>query len=189
MEKKREHKTYGDDVKEQAFALLAINSNVRFVANKLGIPYTTVKTWEKKFLSEREGADVSEKDGSDTHERESEPDDAPAVSNLQILREQMKEKFVKHSWDMIEKGQAILERRILRAEARENEIDGILKLVEGDAGLTRSMRNELITKLTQIKLDNAKDIAVIIGTLYDKQALAAKEPTHNVRTTVRFEDL
>ena len=52
MEKSQRGKKFNDDIKEKALALLATNNNAKFVADKLGLKYTTVKTWEKKFLEQ-----------------------------------------------------------------------------------------------------------------------------------------
>ena len=45
-------KKYNDDVKERAFALLACNNSVAYVAKELDLPYSTVKTWEKNFFAQ-----------------------------------------------------------------------------------------------------------------------------------------
>ena len=48
-------KKYNDDIKEKAYALLACNNNAQVVADELAIPYTTVKTEEKKWVKEAQG--------------------------------------------------------------------------------------------------------------------------------------
>lgn len=55
-------KKYNDDIKEKAFALLACNNNAQVVADKLGLPYTTVKGWEKKWIRQAPGEGGEAKD-------------------------------------------------------------------------------------------------------------------------------
>ena len=58
--------------------------------------------------------------------------------------------------------------------------------------LTSQQRQALYMKLAKIKVDDVKSLATVLGTLYDKQALANKEATTIVEgniTVRKFEDL
>ena len=40
---------YNDDIKEKAIAMLTVNNSVSYVAKKLELPRSTVKTWKIQF--------------------------------------------------------------------------------------------------------------------------------------------
>lgn len=57
--------------------------------------------------------------------------------------------------------------------------------------LTDSQRKALYLKMSSIKIESVKELAVVLGTLYDKQALANKEATAIVEGNIavkKFED-
>ena len=185
-------KKYNDDLKERAFALLACNNSVAYVAKELRLPYSTVKTWEKKFLAQSEELTRKEKEqnsGSVNNEVTKQNNE----HNLVKLRNNKKAEFVENAWSLIEKCETLIERRLSRAIEREEAIDSF---VEEIAQIDREELNEtqrkiLCTKLGSIKIESVKEIAVILGTLYDKQALANKEATSIVdgNIMIKFEDL
>ncbi len=166
----RKQATYKDDVKEKAFALFSLGENCSQVAKKLGVPYTTVKTWEKKW--EKEGIDGDSQ-------------------NLVDIRNSKKEEFARNAWDIIDKANELLKRRIERALEYEDEIDEIVDEVANANKLTipPEEKKALFSKLRTIKVDDIREIATVIGTIYDKQALANKEATSIVEggITVEFD--
>ncbi|HRF69869.1 MAG TPA: helix-turn-helix domain-containing protein [Candidatus Pelethenecus sp.] len=177
-------KKYNDDVKEKAFALLACNNNTQAVAEELGIPYTTVKTWEKKWINN--GAHKQE----ETPEK---PITKHGEDNLVELRNKKKEEFVENAWELIGKVRTLLERRLDRAILSENIIDEIVEEITklDSKQLTDSQRKALYSKISAIKIENVKELATVLGTLYDKQALANKEATAIVEGDIKvkkFED-
>ena len=57
--------------------------------------------------------------------------------------------------------------------------------------LTEPQRKALYSRIAAIKIENVKELAVVLGTLYDKQALANKEATSIIDgdiTLKKFED-
>lgn len=96
---------YNDDIKEKAYALLACNNNVSYVAEKLGLPRTTVKSWKEAY---------------DKKAKES------GEESIAELRQKKKEEFVEEAWGLIGKTQTLLERRLNRAIESENVIDELL---------------------------------------------------------------
>ena len=202
-------KKYSDEIKERAFALLATSNNVQVVADTLGLPYNTVKTWEKKMLEgdfvkvrdENAGAQARELNtgyevgfvNDEVYEAHDEAHDEGAdVSALSELRNKKKMEFVDRAWKMLERAQILLERRINRAYEQEDKIDAIIRIIGERGGadkLTQTDRNELYKVLGEIKLESTRSLSTLLGTLYDKQALAAKEPTVNVGGVLKFEDL
>lgn len=182
-------KKYNDDLKERAFALLACNNSVAYVANELGLPYSTVKTWEKKFLAQSKELERREAEGSQTDEVTKPNEEL----DLAKLRRKKKEEFIEDSWNLIGKVETLLERRLNRAIGSEDVIDTLLEeiLALDHKELTDQQRKSLYTRISALKIENVKELAVVLGTLYDKQALANKEATQIVdnSVTIKFEDL
>lgn len=181
-------KIYGDDVKEKAFALLACNRCVADVARELGIPYSTVKTWEKRLLAK------SEARAKKRREENNEPDELDDEHDLAVLRKRKKEEFVNDAWRLIGKTQSLLERRLDRILESEDAIDEVLdeicELKRED--LSEARRKAIAAKISAIKVENVRDLSTVLGTLYDKQALASREPTEVLSgevAVVKFEDL
>jgi hypothetical protein len=114
-------------------------------------------------------------------------------SGLAELRKQNKEKFINDAWGLIDKAKAILERRLDRAITSEDEIDALVDEITklDHKTLTDMQRKSLYMRISAIKVESLKEIAVVLGTLYDKQALANKEATTIVEGNIgvkKFED-
>lgn len=164
---------YNDDIKEKAIALLTVNNSVSYVARELGLPRSTVKSWKEAFDKE------AEEGGEDT---------------IAKLRQKKKEDFINDAWKLIDLSKGVLEKRLTRArdneEALDELVDEICKL--DYKTLTSQQRQALYMKLAKIKVEDVKSLATVLGTLYDKQALANKEATAIVEgsiTVKKFEDL
>lgn len=168
----RKQCTYGDETKEKAFALLASGMLCSQVAKQLNIPYTTVKTWEKKWESES----VTE-------------NDEEVTKNLVALRNAKKEEFARSAWDIIEKANDLLMRRLDRALDCEDIIDSIVEdVLEADKDdMSYMAKKAVLGKLRAIKVEDIREIATVIGTIYDKQALANKEATEIVEGGIQVE--
>lgn len=163
---------YNDDIKEKAYALLATNNSVSYVAEQLGLPRSTVKTWKEQYDAKAEES---------------------GEATLAKLRQKKKEEFVNRAWGIIGQTQTILERRLQRAIESEDKLDELLEeICELDyKTLTDAQRKALYAKLSVIKVDDVKALGVVLGTVYDKQALANKEATGIVDGEFRikkFED-
>lgn len=164
---------YNDDIKEKAIALLTVNNSVSYVARELGLPRSTVKSWKEAFDKEAEDS------GEDT---------------IAKLRQKKKEDFIKGAWGLIDLAQGVLEKRLKRARDNEESLDELVDEINklDYKTLTSQQRQALYMKLSKIKVDDVKSLATVLGTLYDKQALANKEATAIVEgniTVRKFEDL
>lgn len=158
--------TWGGEIKEKARALLVVK-NASAVAKELNLPYSTVKTWEKEC--------------SKKSEKENE-------KSLEELRNEKKRAFVASAWELIEKTENILVRRVERATNSEETLDEIVEIV-ADEALSADKKKMLINKLSLVRLESVKELAVLLGTLYDKQALASKECTLVIGEEIKkFED-
>ena len=182
---------YNDDIKEKAFALLAVNNNVQEVAKQLDLPYNTVKTWEKKFLKEAEEQQKVKAEAENNQEAEDNQDTNLRTENLVELRNKKKKEFVDSSWNIISKAQTLLERRITRALEKEDELDSLVSEIEqlDYKDLSQEQRKALHRKMAAIKVEDVGKLATMLGTLYDKQALANNEATSKVDGVIRIEDI
>lgn len=163
---------YNDDIKEKAIALLTVNNSVSFVARELGLPRSTVKSWKEAFDKE------AEESGED---------------NIAKLRQKKKEDFINDAWKLIDLSKGVLEKRLTRAMDNEEALDELVEEISklDYKTLTSQQRQALYMKLAKIKVDDVKSLATVLGTLYDKQALANKEATAIVEgsiTVKKFED-
>ena len=155
---------YNDDIKEKVRALLSVNNNATLVAEELDLPESTVRTWRKEF----------EKDDS-----------------FDELRRKKKEQFISDAWGLIDVSKSILEKRLRRANEAEEELDLMMEELAKADSITDSQRRALYKKLESIKIEDIGKLAVVLGTIYDKQALANKEATSIIDGSIavkKFED-
>lgn len=152
---------YNDDLKEKAIALLTVNNSVSFVARELKLPRSTVKSWKEDYDKK------AQEDGEDT---------------IAKLRQKKKEQFVEDAWRLVDKVKTILERRLDRAIQSEDKMDELLEeILQLDyKQLTVQQRKALYTRISALKIEDIKALSTVLGTLYDKQALANKEATQIV---------
>lgn len=186
---------YSDEIKEQAFALLAVNNNVREIARKLKVPYTTLKGWEKEFLKQSLPQGETE-EPIEEPKTKSEKQTSVVTNvtnninkNLVQLRNEKKKEFIGSAWGLIDTGMQILTKRLERALDSEHELDELVYEMRTSGELTPEQVKELYRKLALIKIEDPGKLATIIGTMYDKQALANNEPTSKIDGSLRIEDM
>ena len=151
---------YNDDIKEKAYALLTTNNSVSYVAKKLNVPRSTVKTWKEQY---------------DKKAKESGEDD------IAKLRQKNKEKFVEKAWKLIDDSMAVAQRRIARELEFEDNVDIVAqalkknaKKIEETAGVGWFELLNLINKLKALKNFKLVEISTLIGTIFDKQEVAGR---------------
>ena len=176
---------------EVARAYLATGETVASVARRLSVPESTVRGWRKKFEREEGAQDalknVAEGGGG------KELLQHYASENFAELRAQKKREMIERAWRIIEKAQAKVERDLDRAIEQEKQIDNAIVLL-GTMGdmLSPEERRACFKLLAQMKIDDVSKLSTVMGTMYDKQALAIGEETEILGGTVavrRFEDL
>ena len=198
---------HSDEIRERAYALLASCESVSATAKALRLSYSTVDTWYRGWQNKKsskleastqtgagesnqnsENLKFQSKDGADSSGGET--NDEPSEKSLEELREEMKRSFVKRACKMIDDTQSLLERRIARAVHKEDVLDELLSMVEERSDkLTDKEKERIVSRIAGLRLDDIRALSSILATLWDKQALAMKEPTLNVGGSVRFEDL
>ena len=157
---------YTERTKERAFALLAAGNSVSCVAKELGVPRTTVKGWVDRQTEEEK-------------------------LTREEIHQKNKERFADDAWRTIHAGNELLIRRFERAVNSERELDRLLEdFLSCSEDLTAEQTKALVKQLGELKLLDVGKVAVVLGTLYDKQALIAKEATARLELNdVKFEDI
>ena len=158
---------HSEALREKALALLATNNSLSEVSRQLHISTSTLQTWKNK------------------HEND---------EDFVNLRKKKKEEFVNNAWKLIEDSMKIAQERVTRELIAEESIDKIAEIlkknaneIEKETGVGWYELLDLIDKLKTSKSFKLSEISTLIGTIYDKQALANDEST--VRVDVKLEDL
>ena len=160
-------KKHSEATKEKALALLATNNSLAETSRQMHISISTLQTWKNQ------------------HEK-----DADFVE----LRKKKKEEFVNNAWKLIEDSVKVAQERVTRELSVEESIDKIAEILKKNAneidketGVGWFELLDLIEKLRACKNFKLSELSTLIGTMYDKQALANDEST--VRVDVKLEDL
>lgn len=164
-----------DQTKEMALALLATNKSAPRVAEMLNLKVSTVKSWELK-AKEKEKA-INEGKLKDDGELK-----------LNETRLKNKKKFVDNAWNLINESMEVAQKRVTRSNKLEENIDLVAKAMKDNAkriedatGIGWFALLDIIKELQAMKSVKVGELSTLIGTMYDKQALANGEATQNVR--------
>ena len=188
---KQPGKKHKQELKEKAFALLVCN-NASYVAKQLGLPYSTVKTWEDKFIKEGK----KQLEGKKQHEGETSTTTKDSSKNLVELREKKKLEFVDNAWQLIEDSLAVVQKRMSRARHLEEQLDRLANAIKENAdkiteetGIMWFDLLDVVKEIKSFKSPKLSELSTLIGTIYDKQALANGEATSREETVIKgFED-
>ena len=164
-----------DKTKEIALALLATNMSVPRVAERLNLKVSTVKGWKLKALAIEKAIE----EGKITDDGE---------LKLNETRLKNKQNFVNNAWNLINESMEVAHKRVTRSNKLEENIDLVAKAMKANAnriqeetGITWFALLDIIKELQSMKAVKVGELSTLIGTMYDKQALANGEATQNVR--------
>ena len=129
-----------------------ITNNYKETARELDLPYMTVKSIVDKNK------------------------DKPEF--VKLRNEKMSE-FSSRASEIIQKGLTLLNKRLDRAIASEEDLDLLIDEIYATdkEELSQDEKNRLVSKIRTLQVQNMKDITTAIGTLFDKKALADGKPT------------
>lgn len=138
---------YTDEIKERAIAEYATCGNVKEVARKLKLPYSTVRGWL---------------DNTDRDE-------------LDKVRDEKKKEFIARAWEVVINGTKLENRRIKSALEKEAEFEKIIEDITNmdPKEVPENIKAMIIPKLRMLQVQDLKSIAVAVGTMYDKHELAS----------------
>lgn len=140
------------EVVYQIMTSWVITNNYKETARELDLPYMTVKSIVDKNR------------------------DKPEF--VKLRNEKMNE-FSSRASEIIQKGLTLLNKRLDRAIASEEDLDNLIdEIYAADKEeLSQDEKNRLVNKIRTLQVQNMKDITTAIGTLFDKKALADGKPT------------
>lgn len=142
-----------DSKKEEIKAIMMINpdASCRDIAKVVDLPFRTVNDIQREVS------------GTDDFTR---------------YRTKKKEEFIDNAWRVVEKALTLVEKRFDKALADEEAISELIKAIYDNEDLTQTQKKAMAVKLNALQMTNIKDIAIALGTIYDKQALASGDPTN-----------
>lgn len=168
--KKKKRTKLTEELKGKLRAECAINTNNTDIAAKYHIAEATVRKYRKEFEND------------------------PAYANL---CDRKKEEFINLGWDTIINSSEILNKRVKRANEQEKELEKLLReavqgMLKNKETFSQHDLESFVKRFVSIQLIDMSKLASVLGTIYDKVALASKEPTQNISASfdvTRFEDL
>lgn len=161
---------YTFEDKERVYALYATGMAGREIARQLDIPQTTVVRWIKETRTSGEPCEpqtVVNQDGS------------KKTIDLEAMRTAKKVEFINSAWALITKSLQLADKRITRALEKEAELDALIDEI-GAEDMNDKQKSALISKLRELQIQGVRELSTLIGTMYDKAALASGDSTSKV---------
>ena len=173
-------------------AYLAAGTSLAETARKMGLPKSTVATWKKRFEDEKPSAS----DELDLERpRPQKGAGARALESGQSfeeLRTMNTEQFIRDAGEIVGMSQQLVKHDLAYAIEHRAKIDKAIDVLceRGDA-LTPQEIKACVKVLLELKLPDIGKLSSVMGTMYDKRALARGEPTENIGGTavIKFEDM
>ena len=141
-------KTYSDEIKETARARVAAGESLSKVARSLGVAKSTLSSWLTQ----------GDRDG-----------------HLEA-REDQKQRFIRQAWDSVFKAITVGDKRLGFVLENADTLDRAVKAVTSSE-LSNTDKAQVLKVLASLANVPLRDLAIYIGTVYDKIALASGEPT------------
>lgn len=102
--------------------------------------------------------------------------DVMQTDEFEEVRRIKKEEFIHQAWETVQKALKLADKRFSKALDDEQAIEELIDAIQ-DHDLTQAEKKTLTSRLKGLQMTNIRDIAIAMGTIYDKQALASGEPT------------
>ena len=152
---------YSDDIREKALALYDQVSSISKVAKELGIPKTTVSDWIKN--------------------RE--------IPEEVVLRKAIEKiDFTTSATNIIEKSMKLMEKRLDDAIDFEEEFGMFLEEISRDKEIKPASYKSILAKIQALQIAKTSDLTQMVGTLYDKRALAKGESTASTSIKIEMDE-
>lgn len=153
---------YSDAIKEKAIAMLGVKT-VREVSKKLKIPESTLRDWNRN--ANKINPDLAE------------------------LRDKKKKDFANKAWEVINESLEVAQKRVRRLNKLENNIDVVAGAIQHNASdickenqMSLNELKDIVKELQALKGVKLSELSILIGTMFDKQALVNNEPTEITKT-------
>ena len=177
-------------------AYLATGCSLAETARKMGLPKSTVATWHKRFKNEKA---VSTTQLDLERPRPQKGAGARALGEGQAggqtfeeLRTMNTEQFIRDAGEIVGMSQWLMMHDLAYAIEHRAKIDKAIDVLcaLGERISPGELR-ACVKVLTELKLPDIGKLSSVMGTMYDKRALAKGEPTENIGGTavIKFEDM
>lgn len=176
--KTRKMPTYSEEIKIALLERVHLGETVADAAKALGVPYHSARRW-----AAGETAEIKEIKKVIDYEE------------LEELRKEQKAEFVKAAWENIRLAITLIHRRLTRAVEQEEQIDKLLEAADMEIEALipqeysqKTAKRTLYKQIAELKLEDISKLSIVMGTQYDKQALASNENTQNIGLNRKLED-
>ena len=102
------------------------------------------------------------------------------------------ERFIADAGEIVSLSQYLVRHDLEQAIKQREKIDRVIDILhERGMELDTQALRAAVKVLTELKLPDIGKLSSVMGTMYDKRALAKGEPTENIGGTavIRFEDM
>jgi predicted transcriptional regulator len=104
------------------------------------------------------------------------------------LCDEKKKDFADKATEIIDKGLELINRRLSVALDKQDELDRLIYEIESsdEEEISYKQKMSAISLIQEAQIQKIKDISTMIGTLYDKRALAKGESTNNTKVLIQL---
>lgn len=105
------------------------------------------------------------------------------------LCQEKKEEFTETATRIINKATNLMEKRLDLANEHENELEELIEEIwkTDKKDMNETKKKALVSKIAGMQLYSIKELAIAVGTMYDKRALAKGESTTNTDITIKMD--
>ena len=168
-------------------AYLAAGSSLSETARKMGLPKSTVATWKKRFEGETAGGHRTEDEQGRTQKGAGAR--VGEGRTFEELRTFNQERFIEDAGEIVAGAQSLIKYNLEKAFEQREKIDKVIELLaERGSVLTDKELRKVLQTLLELKTPDIGKLSSVMGTMYDKRALARGEPTENLGGVVKFEN-
>ena len=177
-------------------AYLAAGSSLAETARKMGLPKSTVATWKKRFEDEKPSAsdelDLERPRPQKGAGARALGESQGSGQTFEELRTMNTEQFIRDAGEIVAMSQQLVRYDLEQAIKQRKKIDRVIDILhERGMALEPQELRAAVKVLTELKLPDIGKLSSVMGTMYDKRALARGEPTENIGGTavIKFEDM
>jgi hypothetical protein len=158
----------------------------------MGLPKSTVATYKKRY--EAEGKEpLDEGENARPRTQNNAPAHVGSGRTFEELRTLNQERFIEDAGEIVGMSQQLVKHDLAYAIEHRAKIDKAIDVLcrRGEELTTQELK-ACVKVLLELKLPDIGKLSSVMGTMYDKRALAKGEPTENVSGAVavlRFEDM
>ena len=177
-------------------AYLAAGTSLAETARKMGLPKSTVATWKKRFEGEKpaiaDDLDLERPRPQKGAGARALGESQGSGQTFEELRTMNTEQFIRDAGEIVGMSQQLVKHDLAYAIEHRAKIDKAIDVLCALGEQISPQQLKICVKvLTELKLPDIGKLSSVMGTMYDKRALAKGEPTENIGGTavIKFEDM